>query len=435
MMQTTQQKDREQSQLFALCSLRMRLVAFALLVASFSTNLLAQTPAQRYLAAEKQWLSHRPDGMTWDDDSPEAASAIDAMWNAIIDAANDYIVAHPTATSHQIESTLVAIKPVADPRTDLPLNVSVLKLKPELFAISFSDYTASIVFVLRPQQGKPQVWRIDNATPQTSDPDGLLRAWKSARAGDACRDKEPKGTYGTCGPLSARIGALPIEASGQPRFYIDASYSKDMGALFLNQTSIWRWDGESAQLLWIKAYNLSAGDEEDSSLSYRNGEFSILEKRFQRTFVSCNSCFEPTKLQTLRITPDSIEDLGESSRTPELDIIDELFWRIAHNQPTSSIATSQAVATLRQPILDAKASWEKIDPKTFYIGMLGDWSVIPTQNGSKVCFTADDIGRLNFTLHGDPHGHTLISDITRADSDKAPCPVKGAIRAADMKRK
>jgi hypothetical protein len=262
---------------------------------------------------------------------------------------------------------------------------------------------------------------------QGKDPSGFLRAWQSARAADACRDKEPKGTYGTCGPLNANVGTLPNEASGAARFYINASYSKDMGALFLDQTSIWRWNGDHAELLWIGAYNLSA-DGEESDILYRNGELSILEKRFPRTFGSCNSCFEPTTLHRLRITPDSIEDLGKTSRVPELDLIDELFWRIAHNQPTSSIATPQVVTTLRQPILEAKASWEKIDPKTFYIGMLVDWSVIPTPNGSKVCFTADELGRFTFTLHRDPHSHSMITTVTQASSDKEPCPVKGTIR-------
>jgi len=151
--------------------------------------------------------------MTWDDDSSEAKIAIEAMWDGVIDAANDYLVAHPTATSHQIQSALTAIKPVADRRIDLPPNVTALKLRPELFALSFSDDPASIVFVLHPQPGKPQVWRIDHAATQTKDRRGYLRAWQSANAADACRDKEPKGTYGTCGPLNANIGALPNEAS------------------------------------------------------------------------------------------------------------------------------------------------------------------------------------------------------------------------------
>jgi hypothetical protein len=405
----------------------MRFIPVVLLLVSLTVTSLAQTPAQRYLKAEQLWLSHRPDGMTWDDDSPEAKVAIEAMWDAAIDAANDYLVAHPTATPHQIQSALTAIKPVADPRIDLSPNVTAFKLSPELFAISFSDYTASIVFVLHPQPGKPQVWRIDHATTQTKDPRGYLRAWQTARAADACHDKEPKGTYGTCGPLNANIGDLPNETSGAPRFYVDASYSKDMGALFLKQTSIWRWDGDHAELLWIEAYNLSA-DGEESDIYFRNGELSILEKRFPRTFGSCNGCFEPTTLHRLRITPDAIEDLGELSRAPELDLIDELFWRIAHNQSTSSIATPQVVAVLRQPILEAKTSWQKIDPKSFYVGMLTDWSVIPTPEGSRVCFTADDFGRFTFTLHKNPQGRSLITTVTQANSDKEPCPVRGAIR-------
>lgn len=405
----------------------MRFTPVILLLTSLTVTSLAQTPAQRYLTAEQLWLSHRPDGMTWDDDSPEATAAIQAMWDAVIDAANDYLVAHPTATSTQVASALTAIEPVVNQRTNVELNVRALKLQPELFVISFSNYTASIVFVLHPQPDKPQIWRIDHATTQTKDPRGYLRAWQSARAADACRDKEPKATYGTCGPLNASIGALPSEASGAPRFYVDASYSKDMGALSLNQTSIWRWDSDQAELLWINVYNLSA-DGEESDILYRNSELSILEKRFPRTFSSCNSCFEPTTLHRLRITPNFIEDLGETSRAPELDLIDELFWRIAHNQSTSSIATPQVAAILQQPILEAKAKWEKIDPKSFYVGMLTDWSVIPTPKGSKVCLTTDDFGQFTFTFLEGPHSQSLITAVSQAAGDAKPCPVEGAIR-------
>jgi hypothetical protein len=404
----------------------MRFISLILLLASLPATSLAQAPAERYLKAEQLWLSHRPDGMTWDDDSPEAKAAIETMWDAVIDAANDYLVAHPAATPHQVESALTVIKPLVDPRTEVELNVTALKLQPELFAISFSNYTASIVFVLQPQPGKRQVWRIDQATMQRKDPSGFLRAWQSARAADACRDKEPKAAYGTCGPLNANVGALPNEASGAPRFYINASYSKDMGALFLDQTSVWRWNGDHAELLWIGAYNLSA-DGEESDILYRNGKLSILEKRFQRTFGSCNSCFEPTTLHRLRITSDSIEDLGETSRAPELDLIDELFWRIAHNQSTSSIAIPQVVASLREPVLEAVANSKKIDPTFIYVGMLADWSVVPTSNGSSVCFTSDDLGRLTFTLRGNPP-HALITTVKQAGNDSHPCPIKRAIR-------
>jgi hypothetical protein len=72
-----------------------------------------------------------------------------------------------------------------------------------------------------------------------------------------------------------------------------------MGALFLNQASIWRWDGDHAELLWIDAYNLSAGGEE-SDILYRNGELSILEKEIpthihlvQRLFRADNTAPAP----------------------------------------------------------------------------------------------------------------------------------------------
>jgi hypothetical protein len=198
--------------------------------------------------------------MTWDDDSSEAKIAIEAMWDGVIDAANDYLVAHPTATPHQIQSALTAIKPVADRRIALPPNVTALKLRPELFAVSFSDDPASIVFVLHPQPGKPQVWRIDTRRHKQKTGAAISVHGKVPTPPMHAAIRSPKA------PTAPAAHSTPTLALCQtrpraPRFYIDASYSKDMGALFLNQTSIWRWDGDHAELLWIDAYNLSAGGE------------------------------------------------------------------------------------------------------------------------------------------------------------------------------
>jgi hypothetical protein len=103
-------------------------------------------------------------------------------------------------------------------------------------------------------------------------------------------------------------------------------------------------------------------------------------------------------LQRLRITPTGVEKLGKVSTTLELDLIDELFYRLAHGQPTSEIAASQVVQVLRPPILDAKRESRKIARNWFSTGMLGDLAYERHGDVERVCFTADDIGRLYFMM-------------------------------------
>lgn len=192
-----------------------------------------------------------------------------------------------------------------------------------------------------------------------------------------------------------------------------------MGALVLRQTSVWRWDVDHAELLWIKTYNFSL--DVDEGIHYLEGMLSIIEKRFPRTFTSCNGCFEPTTEQRLRITPTSVEDLGERTRIPELDLIDELFWRIAHNLSTNSITTPEVRAKLQRPILDITKDSKSDDPSSFYIGMLDDWAVTRGNDGSQVCIIVGELNPLNFTLS---HGKIASVAERKETSGMCPHPVK-----------
>jgi hypothetical protein len=82
--------------------------------------------------------------------------------------------------------------------------------------------------------------------------------------------------------------------------------------------------------------------------------------------------------------------------------------------------------------LEAKAESKKIDPAFFTSACSAIGQLYPLQNGSKVCFTSDDLGGLTFTIRKDPLGHSLITAFVRATSDNKPCPVRGAIRHANI---
>jgi len=80
-------------------------------------------------------------------------------------------------------------------------------------------------------------------------------------------------------------------------------------------------------------------------------------------------------MQRLRITPDGVDNMGKQSTMPELDLIDELFWRLSEGKSTANIATLQVSQLLRPQIVDAKRESHKIEPNFFSVGVLDDFSV------------------------------------------------------------
>jgi hypothetical protein len=127
-------------------------------------------------------------------------------------------------------------------------------------------------------------------------------------------------------------------------------------------------------------------------------------------------------VRRLQITPTGIVDLGKTSTTPELDLIDELFWRLANNKPTAELAAPEVSRLLRPQIVSAQEESKKIDPKWLSVGMLGDVSVKRNGDTESVCFTADDIGRLFFTIQSNHSGERRLVKVVQPSGDYGDCP-------------
>jgi hypothetical protein len=187
-----------------------------------------------------------------------------------------------------------------------------------------------------------------------------------------------------------------------------------------HQTSVWRWDGTSARVLWIDAHAFMI--DQKIGTSFNDGVLSIGEKDEIRTFYGCGSCEARQMLHRLLVTPDAIKDMGKTSTTPELDLVDELFWRLAHGKPTSEIASSQVSDVLRPQILDSITESKKVDSHYFSTGMLGATAVTHAGNIEKLCFTADNIGRLYFTLQKSRAGRLTFTHLEQPSGEYGDCP-------------
>lgn len=399
------------------------LLSLLVLIGANSSSAEGQTPAERYQAAKHQLQAHSPNQDFLDDDSAAAVTALSDMWHASADAVVDLLTRQPDATTQQISLALCKLDgSSANCNGDQDPPPDVIALGPKLFAASLFSGEVGTVFIVGPRNGKPTLlWSIEDAESQTADPRGLLGAWKLDRAGGKCRETSSGHKPGTCGPLYAALGLLPADADGRPRFYISAGYAQIMGATIGKQASVWRWEGNRAELLWIDLYDFMI--DQGTGDQFKNGVLSLAEKEEFRSFFACGACEGRQVLQRLRITPTAVENDGKDSTTPELDLIDELFWRLSKGKSTADIATPRVSKLLQPQIVEAKRESEKIEPHYFSVGMLDDVSIHRSAQGTKVCFTADgDIGRLYFILQNAAAGKKRITHVEQPAGQYGACP-------------
>ncbi len=397
------------------------LLALVLFLATSNLSLLAQTTAQKYRAATQQFQAHTH-GDVLHDDSKDGVSALEQMWNASAQAAIEVLAVQPGASASDLHAALCKLpSSVGDCGKKEGSSNSVVAIGPHLFLASQFNDEAGTVFIVGFRGEKPALlWDINNGTPQTVDTRDLLGAWRAARAGEQCRKQDSGDPPATCGPLYAEIGMLPPDTAGKPRFYVDAEYAQIMGATSGHQTSVWRWDGDSATLLWINWHNFVLGQK--IGTEFAHGVLAIGEKDEFQSFYGCGACEARQMIQRVQITPTGIVDIGTTSTTPELDLIDELFWRLANNQSTAEIATPEVSRLLRPQILSAREESKKVDPTWFSVGMLGDVSVHRTGDIERVCFTADDIGRMYFTIQINAAGKPRLIKATQPTGNYGDCP-------------
>jgi hypothetical protein len=208
---------------------------------------------------------------------------------------------------------------------------------------------------------------------------------------------------------------LPEDAKGHPRFYIDGTYAQSAGGTVGAQTSVWLWNGKTAEPLIAKAYALMI----DQAVGTRaEGDLlKVQEKKFFRSFSSCGGCEERQTDWIIRLTPDGIEDLGEKSVVPELDAVDELFYRVIHRKSAIDVATPAATEAAGEIVRGAREEksrkqWEKFPS----LGMMMGWKVRDEPGGKILCLSILDAGSHLFTLRS-VEGRLFIAGVKQTNQD------------------
>jgi hypothetical protein len=195
--------------------------------------------------------------------------------------------------------------------------------------------------------------------------------------------------------LFGTVGALFRNENGNSRFYVNATYQGE-GITVGKQLSIWEWNGAAANPVLMGDYTYSLGSAEGVNFDGKLLRAHTKEDDF-KTFFSCGGCQEPPGEWTIRITPRGVEDLGHRRLTPELDLIDNLYYRIQRRMPVSNMAAADVIKELTHAIDDI---WNDASVTNDYepLGMLMDWKVERQDQHMRICISTDDPGRYLFKL-------------------------------------
>jgi hypothetical protein len=129
--------------------------------------------------------------------------------------------------------------------------------------------------------------------------------------------------------------------------------------------------------------------DEPVGVRYEDGLLKVRLKGGLKRFFACGDCDGRQLDWMIRVTPGgAIEDLGLTTVTPELDLIDELLDRVAHGLPTAELASNGVVSAIARSAPDADADRR----------MLFDHAVARAGDERTLCLFAEGFGPYRFTI-------------------------------------
>jgi hypothetical protein len=190
-----------------------------------------------------------------------------------------------------------------------------------------------VVIVTRQGTKPPQLWDIVATLPAQVPDAYQLGCWRPMPGVRPC--------------YTQHIGLLPNDASGAPRFYIEAGYAQVAGATTGHQLSIWRWNGEVATPLYVTSF-AGIGDAPQEGVHVAGDTIRIVQKDQWTVLDPCGACDGRQVAQLLRLTSRGVSDEGTVSLTPELDLVDAIYTKFRLGQAADALATPAVLQFMRQ---------------------------------------------------------------------------------------
>ncbi|QOY89206.1 hypothetical protein [Paludibaculum fermentans] len=351
-----------------------------------------------YAAADAELHKHLQFDQ-WLDGEPGTPALLARDWTLAREWVTAWMDAHPADGMSGAKTAFEIIAP-SEPAQILVLTEnSVLVTVPGVIGN---------VFLVSRENGRHRVaWSIDQAGDQPAKFARALEKWRAGPAGTFDGAKRAS-VEGPTGPLVPMLGLLPEDRQGRARFYIDAAYAQAAGGSGTKQISVWVWDGQAARPLIIHDYRVTWFQSKFTRLE--GDLLKVHEKRQFRMFYVCAGCEERQIEWVVRVTPDGLEDLGETSSTPQMDAVDELFYRLTRGESAAAVATPAAIAAATSILQEARDSNPGEDLREAHsLGMIisqsGEWS------GARgvICLGASGIGLNAFGLKHEGDGWIVAS--------------------------
>lgn len=358
-----------------------------------------------YAAVSAKLEKHLVEGASIDDD-PESPKLLALQWSLAGEWVAAWLNEHPHAGPEGVKAAITELAPSSTPQ--------YLALNTGTFLVVSPSPVGNVFIVSKSGDDYRLAWSTAQPQETSGKSAEVLAAWRpeNARSGDRGPYWAASGSAGSIVPL--RLGLLPVDAEGHARFYIEGIYAQMAGGTVGAQTSLWVWNGVTARPQLTRDYAVMVDQKVGARME--GDLFKVQQKKFFRSFFSCGGCEGRQTDWIVRMTPDGMEELGEKSAVPELDAVDELFYRVINEKSASDMAAPAAVKAAKAVVECARGDESAEDWKKFpSLGMMGDWSVTKNKNGEDLCLELDDGGTNIFKLR--PAGDSFfITGITKAES-------------------
>jgi hypothetical protein len=262
---------------------------------------------------------------------PEAAMLLDQKWSLEAEWVIAFLNDHPGATVQQIESAIHS----------LHVNGSATALGENLYGVSIQEGEIGNVFLVA-SDGKRfrLVWNAKDAMLSLGKKGNFLRPWSAKAAMNDCRKNASENDWLSCGPLYGGFRRLPDDKMKRYRFYLKGAYAEYAGMNAAAQLSIWSWDGSVLRPQFTGTYTYYIDQSVGTRLERDMLKIRVREQ--YRTFHTCCNDEGRPMDWNLRLTSTGVEDRGKTPVFSELEIIDELFYRIARMLSADDLASSEA---------------------------------------------------------------------------------------------
>ncbi|MGJ5819593.1 hypothetical protein [Paludibaculum fermentans] len=309
----------------------------------------------------------------WLDNEPGTPEVLARYWALVREWVAAWMDAHPAEGMQGAKTALTTIAPSESPR--------ILVLNENTVLVAAPGAIGNVFIVIKASDRHRVAWSIDQAGGQPAKFADTLADWRA----------------GSPGSLVPALGALPEDRQGRARFYIDAAYAQSAGGSGTKQFSLWIWDGQAARALVMRDYRVTWFQ---SKITRLEGDIlKVHEKRQFRMFFACAGCEERQTDWIMRVTPDGVEDLGEISTVPELDAVDELFYRLTRGEPATRVASPEAIAAATSLLEKARDSNPGKDfREANSLGMIMSQSGQRIADNALVCLATFDIDLSAFRL-------------------------------------